>query len=182
MLDYLLQCFEAKKINFKRCTFLQGVSVVFLLFFSHVTCAPSTFLTKRFVDYNYTTEGFLDSSTIQVIAEEEFQSSRGTIKKDKELCIELAQRKAIKRMLRLFLHINKKIIPNKKTSSNTSFEEDYPKTFTEEEYMFAELRFNHYLKEVKIILEDTRKQGKCLIVARISKDKIAEKLREVKLQ
>ncbi len=146
-------------------------------------CQPSAFLTKRYVDYNFTQEGFLSPYLLQSIGRASYQSAIRGARADKALCLELARRKARRRMLRIMLHIRfveaSKLEGLRTTASvekgADALSIDYPFHFQARELAQAEIAFAALLRRAFTALEDSRRRGQCMLVYRLEAQTPAQK-------
>ena len=154
------------------------------------TCRQSEFLRKRYVDFNFNDEGFLSPSLLQTIGHASYQSARRGSRNDERLCLELAQRKARKRLLKVVLHLYFNISSQdsfdkqKKEASKTkhSFSRDYPAAFSNEELLRAELAFSGFLQRAFIALQDSRDPKQCMVVYRIKGKNLPQEIRQTKVK
>ena len=143
-----------------------------LIFFIYSTlCTVSPFLQKRYITFNYIEEGFLDKYTLQSIAHIKYQSKFQSKNDDIKKCFQLARKEALKRMLRMILHVyfDLKVssIKQKSREEFHSYQDDYPYEFEENDYQKAKLAWPSLLKKAKVILQENRRDGMCMLVYRI---------------
>lgn len=153
------------------------------------TCRQSQFLRKRYIDFNFRDEGFLSPSLLQTLAYASYQSGKVGSRNDERMCLELAQRKARKRLLRVILHlyfnIDSKSRLNKKMGEQSvtkhSFNTDYPFSFSADEFLRAELAFNPILRKAFIALQDSRDPKRCMIVYRVKAKDLSQEIQNLKV-
>ncbi len=178
----------------KGAKFLSLASPQFTIYFSRVlflfgqvfflACTQnSAFLTKRYVDFNFTSEGFLSVSVLQTIGWAEYQSTNRGTNHDKALCLRLAQHAARQRILRVMLHVRFDLPSNRTKDSPgpKDFSTDYPLHFRQSDFLRAELKFSPILKRAFIALQDSRDhyKKKCMVVYRITGKHLANEIRQV---
>ena len=153
------------------------------------TCRQSEFSRKRYVDFNFTDEGFLSSSLLQTIGYASYQSAARGSRNDERLCLELAQREARERLLRVILHLYFDIDSKSKfdkqkggrSATRNSFAADYPASFSRDELLRAELAFQPLLQNAFIALEDSRDPKQCMVVCRIKAKNLPQEIRQLKV-
>lgn len=154
-------------------------------------CKQSEFLSKRYSYFNFIDEGFLSPSLLQTIGSAKFYSEKWISTKNKQMCLDLAQRDARRRLLRIILHlylripskissrisprISTKNISNNKTRaiqlSKDDLSSSYPVHFTNTNIVRAELAFREFIGRGFIVLADSREVKKCRVVYRVKGDK-----------
>ena len=145
-------------------------------------CTPSPYLVQKHAVYNFTDEGFLTPHLLQTIG-------RGSLAEDQDimtarrLCLEEALHQAVRHALSVFMHTYFEIeaVQSKLSGSGVSFAADYPSTFTERDYIRAEIDFRPLLKEGFIALQDARSREECTVVFRIRQDDIPHRIRNMKV-
>ena len=167
---------------------LRFVYVFFILLFLEA-CRQSEFLRKRYVDFNFSNEGFLSRSLLQTLGYASYKSAKRGSKRDKSLCLELAQREARKRLLRVLLHLYFDINSRdrfdkekyKDSGAKRNFSRDYPVSFSEEELLQAELAFQPFLARAFIALQDSRDLKRCMVLYRVIGKDLPGEIRQAKL-
>ena len=155
-------------------------------------CRQSEFLRKRYVDFNFSDEGFLSPSLLQTIAYASYQSARRGSRNDERLCLELAQREARKRLLRVILHLYFDISSKDRFDrqrgeapmigrAEHSFDRDYPAFFSNDDLLRAELAFSPFLQRAFVALQDSRNPGQCMVVCRMQVKNLAQEIRKAKI-
>lgn len=87
----------------------------------------------------------------------------------KKNCQNTARLLAQKRILKVFLHTKYSIPSNNAQSLNSNaFLADYPREFTNDEYLDAEIDFAELMSKAYIVLVDFRSKTQCKIILRIS--------------
>ena len=146
---------------------------------------PTPFLTKRYVDYNFSEEGFLKHSVLQTIGRAEYQSSKRGNRSDRRICLQLAEEIARRRMLQIFLHLRfqKNAIRahdkhfRTKESRTKVIKKDYPILFSESDLLQAELAFASILKRASVVLQDSRERNTCMLVYRLHGTNLGQEIR-----
>ena len=161
-------------------------SILILSFFNLlINCKTTEFLKKRFVDYNFTDEGFLTTDVVQVISKANFISETSSIENDRKVCLILAQRNAVKKILSIFLHIKFNLGTTSNLALNKTkfqtFIDDYPITFSEIDYLKAEINFLEWVNKAEIVIQDTRTQNECMVVVRINDKNLNKKIHNAKV-
>ncbi|MBI3394888.1 MAG: hypothetical protein HY042_03555 [Spirochaetia bacterium] len=131
-------------------------------------CRPSQVVYADRVQYNYKDEGFLSPDVLQTIAKANTGPSL-TLEQGRQECIREAESKAKRRALRVILHTRFMIKARKSGPSLTGsrFEDDYPFSFTERDFIRGELDFEALLGTGYIALQDARESETCTVVYRI---------------
>ncbi len=158
------------------------VSSVFIFIF--IFCQPSKFLQKRYADFNFTDEGFLTPHLLQTVGRVNYQSTLQNIRNDKRLCLELAQREARDRLLRIMLHIKLDLHDNYKVNqieAQSKLAVDYPFIFQKSDLLQAELDFASLLNQAFIAIQDSRNSKECMVIYRIQEKQLVQKIRELSL-
>ena len=154
--------------------------LVMLSLFLH--CAPSRALQYASVNYNFLDEGFLSPHTLQTVGNSELHPDpSGKIIAQKK-CSQRAYAVAKNRMLRIMLHTNLSIPPIESLTYNSkSFDNDYPKIFSNADYIHAETDFHHILNKMFVALEDNRSKTSCKIILRLNGADLPDKIRAQRL-
>ena len=142
-----------------------------------VGCNPDPAILRRYALYNFEDEGFLTPDLLQTKARISLPGHPG--KDTDTLCLYRVRRKAERRALQIFLHIYFDLPA--KDAASWDFLTDYPQSFTERDYLRAEVDFRPLLEKGYIALQDRRDQKTCSIVFRIRESNLSLKIRELPL-
>lgn len=144
------------------------------------SCTPSAVVYDRHVFYNFQDEGFLDRNTIQTIGRAEYPP--GDIGKEAadRICLERALDVARKRALSIILHTAFSIPGQPGTSTSGTFEQDYPRQFSEIDLIRAELSYAAIINPGFIALQDVRQEKKCSIIFRIEGNNLPSQIKSLK--
>ena len=151
---------------------------IFLLLQS--SCSRSEFLSKRYIDFNFTEEGFLNRKILQTIARTKYSPSGRGLRYDRLQCLQLAHEQAKRRALRVILHIYFRLPPGRRRDLRPNFKKDYPIKFANIDLVRGELGFVSILDRGVTVLQDNREKGKCMLVYRISGSDIPKEIRKMK--
>ena len=143
-------------------------------------CIRSEFLSKRYIDFNFTEEGFLSRRILQTIARTKYMPSGRGRKYDRLQCFQLAYEQAKRRALKVILHVYFRLPREKRPYSFPDFKKDYPIKFMEVDLIRGELFFTPILDRGVTVLKDSREQGKCILIYRISGSDIPKEIRKMK--
>lgn len=143
-------------------------------------CSPSKEIYREHVLYNFSEEGFLASNLVQTAGSAPLPESHTGVDGNRRACIQDALSEAKERMLTIFIHTRFRI-PSRGSAieggSSERFKSDYPYTFSDTDYLRAEINFLPFLDAGFVALADTRSHKECFVVFRIMQEDLAHKIR-----
>lgn len=152
-----------------------------VVLFASCSCAPSAFIQKDKVEYNFQDEGFLSPKVLQTVGK--MKVTGAEIRSD-EYCAELALAQAKKKALSAIVHTRFDLPSRKKTFAfqpGSAFADDFPFPLTERDYARAGVDFDELLNTGYIALQDTRQVESCTVVFRIRSEDLPASIRRIQV-